>query len=167
MQVFLDCDGVLADFDTYAEGLLGLHPREYERRKHNDKKLWDILYAHDDYFYKLPQMPDAHVLVAGVKALGFEPIILTGVPSKAGSDWAIDQKTRWAADHFPDLSIICCKSKDKFMHMIPGKRNVLIDDWNMHMKKWQVAGGYFILHKNAKDSLVELREVMQDDAYWN
>lgn len=166
MQIFLDCDGVLADFDSYAEKLLGLHPREYERQKHNDKKLWDILYAHNDYFYKLPKMPDADELVRGVEAMGFEPIILTGVPSKEGSDWAIDQKTRWATKHFPHLSIICCKSKDKFMHMIPGKRNVLIDDWNKHMAAWKGAGGYFILHTSAKESLVELKEVALDDEYW-
>lgn len=166
MQVFLDCDGVLADFDTYAAGLLGMPPREYERRKHNDKQLWDILYAHDDYFYRLPKMPDADALVAGVESLGFEPIILTGVPSKEGSDWAIGQKTRWAEKHFPHLSIICCKSKDKFMHMVPGKRNVLIDDWDKHKKTWEDAGGYFVLHTSAAKSLAELKEVMRDDSYW-
>ena len=156
MQVFLDCDGVLADFDSYAAGLLGMHPRQYEREQHNDKKLWDILYAHDDYFYKLPKMPDADELVAGVEEMGFEPIILTGIPSKEGSDWAIGQKTRWAEKHFPHLSIICCKSRNKFEHMVPSMHNVLIDDWDKYKSVWEEAGGTFILHKSARDSLEKL-----------
>lgn len=167
MQIFLDCDGVLADFDSYAAQLLGMPPREYEAQKYKNPDLWNILYSHEDFFFNLPKMPDADELVAGIEALGFAPIILTGVPSHEGSDWAIGQKTRWAEKYFPHLSIICCKSKNKFEHMIPEKSNVLIDDWNRHMKKWQSEGGYFILHKTAEQSLAELREVMRDEAYWN
>ncbi len=160
MQIFLDCDGVLADFDTYAAGLLGMPPREYERQKHNDAALWEILYSHDDYFYKLPLMPDARELVTGVQERGFDPVILTGVPSKEGSDWAIGQKTRWAADHFPDLDIICCKSKEKALHMVEGKHNVLIDDWKKWRHVWEEAGGTFILHTSAEDSLFKLDYVI-------
>jgi len=165
MQVFLDCDGVLADFDAYASEILGIHPREYERRKHNDAELWAKLYAVEDYFFKLPKMHDADELVAGVEAMGFEPVILTGVPSHEGSDWAIDQKTRWAQVHFPHLSIICCKSKDKFQAMVPGLHNVLIDDWDKHMHVWQEAGGTFILHTSAAKSLDELENVVYSMAY--
>lgn len=156
MQIFLDCDGVLADFDGYAATLLGMPPREFEARKHNDAELWEILYSHDDYFYKLPKMRDADILVEGVRDLGFEPIILTGVPSKEGSDWAIGQKQRWAAKHFPGIEIICCKSAKKFEHQVPGKRNVLIDDWPKYKEVWEEAGGHFILHTFAEDSLDQL-----------
>lgn len=160
MQIFLDCDGVLADFDGYAATLLGMPPREFEARKHNDEALWAILYAHEDYFYKLPKMHDADVLVEGVRDLGFEPIILTGIPSKEGSDWAIDQKQRWAADHFPGTQIICCKSRLKFEHMVPEKRNVLIDDWDKYMPVWEEAGGKYILHTSAVDSLSQLNSYL-------
>ena len=167
MQVFLDCDGVLADFDKYASQLLGMPPREFEATKHNGNSgpMWKILYEHEDYFYKLPKMPDADELVAGVIAMGYEPIILTGIPSQDGSDWAIDQKTRWAQDHFPELEIICCKSKDKFKHMVDGLHNVLIDDWAQHQQVWEDAGGTFILHTSAAKSLRELQSVEYDVMY--
>lgn len=155
MQVFLDCDGVLADFDAYASTLLGMTLDEYEKNKHQPEG-WDILYAHEDFFYKLPKMRDADELVDGVRALGFEPIVLTGVPSKEGSDWAIPQKQRWVAEHFPGTSVICCKSKDKFRSMVPERHNVLIDDWQKFKSVWEEAGGTFILHKTARQSLAEL-----------
>lgn len=159
MQVFLDCDGVLADFDGYAIELLGIHPREYERRAHSDSALWKELYAHPDFFYRLPLMQDARDLVGGVLEMGYDPIILTGVPSHEGSDWAIAQKVRWAGKYFPSIPIICCKSAEKFKHMIPMKHNVLIDDWPKFKPVWEEAGGTFILHKNAVQSLEELKNV--------
>jgi hypothetical protein len=166
MKVFLDCDGVLADFDGFATEILGLPPREYERKKHNNIELWEKLYAVEDYFFKLPKLPDADELVEGVRSLGFEPTILTGIPSRDGSEWAIDQKTRWAKVHFPHLNIICCKSKEKSLNMIDGMHNVLIDDWTAYKKLWEQRGGTFIVHKSAKTSLAELREVMCDQDYW-
>lgn len=158
MQVFLDSDGVLADFDTYAGQLLGMPSREFERQKHTGgaAEMWRILYEHEDYFFKLPKMPDADELVQGVRDMGFEPIVLTGIPSKDGSDWAIGQKVRWYAKHYPDLPVICCKSKDKLLHMIEGKHNVLIDDWTQHKRAWEDAGGTFIVHTSAYQSLEEL-----------
>jgi len=164
VQVFLDCDGVLADFDGFASGILGMTLNEYEKAKHQPEG-WDLLYAVEDYFFKLPKMPDADELVDGVRALGLEPVVLTGVPSKDGSDWAIPQKQRWVAKYFPGTSVICCKSKDKFKSMVPEKHNVLIDDWKRYKHVWEEAGGTFILHKTAKRSLMELEQLIMSSAF--
>lgn len=47
VQLFLDCDGVLADFDTYAEDYFGMPPREYERIM-GSSRFWDALEAKGD-----------------------------------------------------------------------------------------------------------------------
>jgi hypothetical protein len=159
MQVFLDSDGVLADFDKLAGEILGMPSREFEKKKHTGgaATMWQKLYEHEDFFYKIPKMEDADELVEGVIAMGFDPIVLTGIPSKDGSDWAIGQKIRWYAEKYPDLPVITCKSKDKLLHMIEGKHNVLIDDWTQHKAAWERAGGTFIVHTSAKKSLEELK----------
>ena len=154
MQLFLDCDGVLADFDTYASSLMGgLNPREFERQK-GAKEFWKTIYSTPNFFTNLPPMPDAHELVDAVKHL--HPIILTGVPH---GDWAQPQKEAWRDIHFPDLPMICCLSRDKFMHQVAGKHNIIVDDWPQHKSVWEDAGGTFIVHTSAKESIARLTEM--------
>lgn len=147
-HVFLDCDGVLADFDTYAEAYFGMNPREYEKRM-GSKKFWEQLEAKGDFYRNLPLMPDAMALFEGVKHL--HPTILTGCPR---GNWAQGQKVAWAAEHFPGVPIITCRSADKRDYAKPG--DVLIDDWPQHRHRWIEMGGIFIVHHDAVSSLAAL-----------
>jgi hypothetical protein len=72
-------------------------------------------------------------------------------------NWAAPQKVRWAAEHFPGVSIITCMARDKYRHMARG--DVLVDDRADHRSKWEDAGGVFVYHKNARQSLRVLAEV--------
>lgn len=144
-HIFLDCDGVLADFDTYAEAYFGMPPREYERQV-GSPKFWAELEAKGDFYRRLPVMPDAHILMEGVRHLN--PTILTGCPR---GNWAEAQKVAWAEEHFPGVPIITCRSSDKRLHAKPG--DVLIDDWNQHRSRWIEHGGVWITHTDAETSL--------------
>lgn len=147
-HVFLDCDGVLADFDTYAEAYFGMPPRQYEKQV-GSSKFWQQLEAKGDFYRNLPLMPDAHRLVDGVRHL--KPTILTGCPR---GDWAQGQKVAWAAEHFPGIPIITCRSADKRDYAKRG--DVLIDDWAQHRHRWIEMGGVFITHHDADSSLAAL-----------
>lgn len=151
-RLFLDCDGVLADFDGYATRLLGLPPREFEARQGRNE-LWRRLASHPDYFFRLPLMPDARELWDAVAHLA--PVILTGVPR---GEWAAPQKLRWAARHFPDARIITTLARAKREHMeAPG--DVLVDDSLAFRGLWEEAGGVFVHHRSAADTLTQLREL--------
>lgn len=148
-QLYLDCDGVLADFDKGATAILGLPPRTYEKR-HGLARFWQMLAQAPDFYFGLPLMDDAMELFAAVRHL--DPIILTGLPR---GNWAADQKVRWAAHYFPGTRIITTLARDKRDHAREG--DVLVDDQTHHRARWEEVGGIFVHHRNAADTLAQLR----------
>jgi hypothetical protein len=150
-RLFLDADGVLADFDRGARQSLGLRPKEFIA-KHGRGTFWKRLAKAKNFYGALPEMPDARLLFDAVKQL--KPTILTGLP--LGS-WAAPQKVDWAAEHFPGVPIITCMARDKHKHMKPG--DVLVDDREKHRPAYEAAGVVFVHHKNAEDSLRQLAKI--------
>jgi 5'(3')-deoxyribonucleotidase len=149
--LFLDADGVLADFDAGAKALLGMTPSEYEARRGRGA-FWKKLANAPDFYANLPQMADARVLFDAVQHL--KPTILTGLPL---GKWAAPQKVKWAAEHFPGVPIITCMARDKHKHMKPG--DVLVDDRENHRAAYEAEGVVFVHHKNAVDSLRQLAKI--------
>jgi deoxypyrimidine-specific 5' nucleotidase type C protein (NT5C) len=150
-RLFLDCDGVLADFDAGARRLLGLSPKEFIARNGRGT-FWKRLAAAKNFYGSLPEMSDARCLFDAVKHL--EPTILTGLPV---GTWAAPQKVQWAAEHFPRVPIVTCMAADKHKHMHPG--DVLVDDREKHRAAYEAAGVVFVHHKNAEDSLRKLAKI--------
>jgi hypothetical protein len=148
-QLYLDCDGVLADFDKGATEVLGMKPRAYEKR-HGIGRFWRMLAGAPDFYFGLPMLPDAMTLFEGVRHL--DPIILTGLPM---GNWAADQKVRWAARHFPGTRIITTMARDKRDHAREG--DVLVDDQIRHAHLWEEVGGIFVRHTDAASTLLKLR----------
>ena len=148
-QLYLDCDGVLADFDKGAQAILGMPPRAFEKR-HGLGRFWAKLASAPDFYFSLPLLPDAMRLYEAVKHL--DPIILTGLPR---GNWAADQKVRWAAQHFPGVPIITTMARDKRDHAREG--DVLVDDQDRHRGLWEEAGGVFVHHRNADTTIEELK----------
>ena len=150
-RLFLDADGVLADFDQAARRLLGLKPKEFIA-KHGRGTFWKRLANAKNFYGTLPEMPDARLLFEAVKHL--KPTILTGLPL---GRWAAPQKVEWAAEHFPGVPIITCMAADKHKHMRPG--DVLVDDREKHRETYEAAGIVFVHHKSAEDSLRQLTKI--------
>jgi 5'(3')-deoxyribonucleotidase len=150
-RLFLDADGVLADFDRAARDLLGASPKEFIAR-HGRGTFWKRLAKAKNFYGSLPEMPDARLLFDAVAHL--KPTILTGLPIGA---WAAPQKVEWAAEHFPGVPIITCMARDKHKHMHPG--DVLVDDREKHRAEYEAAGVVFIHHRNAEESLRQLAKI--------
>lgn len=148
-QIFLDCDGVLADFDRGAAAILGMHPRAFEKR-FNPGLFWKPLAQARDFFDSLEPMADAFELYDAVKHRN--PVILTGLPR---GNWAEPQKRRWAERHFPGVPVITTLAALKHEHRHPG--DVLVDDRDKHRHLWEREGGLFVHHKDARSSIAKLR----------
>src|SRR5438270_303569 len=82
MQLYLHCDGVLADFDAGVRALLGIGPKPFQAR-YGLSRFWRALARRPDFYADLPLMADARELFDGVRHL--DPIVLTGLPR---GDWA-------------------------------------------------------------------------------
>jgi 5'(3')-deoxyribonucleotidase len=136
-RLFLDCDGVLADFDRAFLELLGVTPRAYEDAN-GSTTFWRVLQSCEPGFYReLPLMPGAMDLFHGVQH--YRPLILTGCPE---GGWAQPQKLAWAAERFPGIPMVVTMSRDKRAYCQPG--DVLVDDWPKYRPLWEEAGGVFI-----------------------
>ncbi len=150
-RLFLDADGVLADFEHGAREVLGMSPKAFIA-KHGRGSFWKRLAKAKNFYGILPEMPDARRLFDAVEHLN--PTILTGLPIGI---WAAPQKIEWAAEHFPGVPIITCMARDKHQHMQP--RDVLVDDREKHRAAYEEAGAVFVHHWNADDSLRQLAEI--------
>jgi len=145
-QLYLDCDGVLADFDAAFKANFGHEPRSYENAKGSDVFWRDIQHEAKEFYRNLPLMQDARQLYEAVRHL--RPIILTGCPM---GGWAEAQKLGWAAEHFPGVPMITCMSRNKRDYCQPG--DILVDDLLRYRDRWEGAGGVFIHHTSAAGSI--------------
>ncbi|WP_374514595.1 hypothetical protein [Brevundimonas sp.] len=148
-RIYLDCDGVLADFDRGATEVLGMPPRVFEAR-FGLRAFWARLGAAEDFFGRLELLPDAMELYGAVRHR--RPVILTGLPR---GGWAEAQKRRWADQHFPGVEVITTSSALKREHCHPG--DALVDDTVKFRHLWEREGGVFIEHLSAAGSVAELR----------
>lgn len=142
-------DGVLADFDAHHAAVFGIRSS-----KLTDDVDWEKVRGITGFYSEMPPMVDMHVLWEYISK--YKPILLSGVPSLV--EEAAENKRHWARKHLgPDVEVICCKSKDKCLHMKAG--DVLIDDWDKYRHLWIANGGHWITHVTAELTIRQLMEL--------
>ncbi len=153
IQVYVDLDGVLADFDTHYEKLFGIRPD-----KAADNVDWEKIKTVPAFYASMPPMPDHLELWTFVSQLRPKPIVLTGVPSSIPD--AADQKRRWVKYYLgAETEVIACRSRDKSLVLKDAPGGILIDDWHKYRDLWLAAGGRWITHVSAEKSIDELLEM--------
>ena len=153
VQIWLDCDGVLADFDKYFTKKFGLTPSAYEKL-HGSSIFWHNIQNHPNFYYNLPLMPGARKLWKAVSKYCV-PKILTGLPS---GTWAEEQKLAWRDKYFNGFEMICTKAALKSNYCKPG--DILIDDRLYYAHLWEEVGGIFLHHENATNSIAKLKSIL-------
>jgi hypothetical protein len=153
-SLFVDLDGVLADFETGVRDATGLLPHE-QKPAH----MWRLLARTPGFYEHLAWMPDGRELWAAVTAA--QPKILTGLPL---GWWAEPQKRAWCARELgPDVPVFACMSRAKARvareHAPEPAIPVLIDDRESLRDAWEAMGGIFIHHTGASTSIAALGEL--------
>lgn len=132
-HLFVDSDGVFADFDQNIFNLTGLWPHQL-----NDDEMWRLANASPTFWPDMPLKPGAVELWNAIKHV--EPTVLTGCPKSDYQRAAEHKVSWWANGHFSHEKVITCLSKDKALHMRkPG--DWLVDDMSKNCKRWEKAGG--------------------------
>lgn len=142
MQLFVDMDGVLADFDTHHEATFG-----FRSCKIADNVDWKAVREVADFYLHIPPMADFDQLWPRIQP--YKPVVLTGVPSSVPE--AAGNKRAWVAKHIgTHVEVISCPSRHKSLHASAG--DVLIDDWEKYKNLWLAKGGRWITHTSAADT---------------
>lgn len=152
VTLFLDLDGVLADFDKKVFEITGKRPDQLDQRF-----MWPRIATYQNFYGSLDWMPDGQELWNATKHLN--PIILTGLPR---GKWAEPQKRAWCAHYLgPDVPVITCLSKEKALKakpfIIPNTKALLIDDREKLQEPWEESGGIFLHHLRTQTTLEKLR----------
>lgn len=151
-MLYLDMDGVLADFDAGYERAFGVR---LDRREYVvdgiDRVDWQRMALTSNFFLELPPMPDLWELWRGISSLS--PTILSASPSIVAD--ATENKKEWIRRHLGTVpSIFVSNAERKAEYCRPG--DVLVDDYPKYRHSWERAGGRFILHRSARETLREL-----------
>lgn len=146
-SLFVDLDGVLADFDGYFESQFGVRPNQ---DTYEPPGMWDLIRKHGSFYRDQPPFPNTHQFWLSLLRFHPKPIVLTGVP------WSIPNveahKREWVNKHLgEDVNLICCKSVDKCKYGRPG--DVLIDDRIKYSHHWIQMGGIFVHHTSVENSI--------------
>lgn len=152
-RIYIDLDGVLADFDYFFPTLFGVNHKDLL-----DEDMWKYILDHPSYFRDMPMCKGAKDFYEEIKYLN--PIVLTACPKSAYQKTAV-QKVEWSREHLsPDITVLPvmgAKNKWLFMHK---KGDILIDDQKRNIDDWNNAGGIGILHYDFYTTYAELLNML-------
>lgn len=149
-------DGVMVDFEAGYQKLVQKRDEvDILRSKveFTDEE-WEQLRQVPDFYRHLPPMPDHRELWEFV--LPHDPYILTGISKRVPESEG--HKRLWVAEILGHaVPVFTCLSRDKHLYCQPG--DIIIDDWDKYRHLWEAAGGIWILHTSAEQTITELLEM--------
>jgi hypothetical protein len=153
-KIWLDMDGVIADFTKRYEQLYGIHPSAAEKDNKFDELFHRFVITNQ--FATLDMMPNAFQLISFLKGLKIPTEILSSTGTKQDYDEISRQKGIWLdTNNVPFKRTFVPGKEHKYKYATP--TDILIDDTEVNIDDWKKAGGIAIWHKNVEDTLAILR----------
>ena len=162
-EIYVDMDGVLADFFGAWKKLVGKDWREITDLDDALQKIRDK----DDFWLNIPITSNANNLLSLIKQLkGKYNILSAPLPNDPNSE---PHKREWIKKNlssFPPSNVIITSNKAVHATQPDGTPNILIDDFGKNIAKWEAAGGVGFKHKDHKfeRTVKNLKQYMDQDA---
>ena len=160
--VYIDMDGVLADFFGGVEKMYGVeHWKQLTSDKTKDlkKEVIDRITG-TDFFATLPIFGSAGELISMVKEFTGGKFSINTSPLRGDHENSAKYKKLWIQNNIeqPDEIIVTGRKESYAKDKASGTPNILIDDRPVNIQRWQGAGGYGILYQANRDPLSKVKQ---------
>ena len=165
--VYVDMDGVLADFFGGVEKLYGVeHWKDLTSSKDEGGLKQEVInrITGTDFFATLPEFPTADQLIAMVKKFTGGTFSILTSPLRGDHENSTKYKKIWITQHIanPEQVIVTGRKEAYAKDKASGTPNILIDDRPTNIERWQNAGGYGILYQANRDQLTKVQQALND-----
>ena len=163
--VYIDMDGVLADFFGGVEFLYGVENwKQLTNNKTKDlkKEVIDRITG-TDFFAVLPKYPTTDALIDMVKKFTGGNFSINTSPLRGDHENSAKYKKLWIANNIetPDEIVVTGRKETYAKDKASGTPNILIDDRPVNIQKWQAAGGFGILYQANRDPLSKVQQALE------
>ena len=151
-EIYIDLDGVLADFFFEWKNITGKNWWELDNNIIAIQKIRE----QKNFWLKLPLLSNSLKLLKILKYNNHSYHILSS--PLQNDQKCINQKKQWVKNmltFYPPQKVIISSEKEKYAKDNLGLPNVLIDDFGINIKKWENNGGIGIKHKDYKFTRTE------------
>ena len=163
--VYLDMDGVLADFFGGVEKMYGVeHWKQLTNDKTKDlkKEVIDRITG-TNFFATLPKFDSADSLIDTVKKFTGGNFSINTSPLRGDHENSAKYKKLWISNNIeqPDDIVVTGRKETYAKDQGTGTPNILIDDRPVNIQRWQAAGGYGILYQANRDPLSKVQKALE------
>ena len=153
-KIYLDMDGVLADFFTEYAKLAGIKSGNYRDIPPASADPTLNKMVGTDFFSRLPIFPTADNLVKLVLKY-VKSYNICSSPLRGDHKNSEYHKRTWIKNHLSPLpkEIIITGQKERYAVNPDGSPNILIDDRGVNIVAWRARGGIGIKYQADEDSL--------------
>lgn len=157
VEIYCDMDGVLVDFNTSFKELTDGRLYDAAVEHYGLKEVWRRIGMEGlEWWANLKWLSDGKKLWNFIEDKN--PKILTAAATSLIGDKAVIGKQLWCKRELgPSIEVIMAnKGPDKDRWSAPNR--ILIDDLKDNIKAWRDAGGIGILHRNADQTIEQLKQ---------
>ena len=148
-EIYVDMDGVLADFFGEWARLMNVDHFTQINKQHDIDDALQKIRDTDDFWLRLPILPQAKELLNLIKQVKGEYYICTS--PLADDPNSERHKRTWVEENlafFPPKEVYVTHNKPQYAKHEDGTPNILIDDYGVNINNWEAAGGIGFKYKD-------------------